>query len=356
MNTKEILSIVALAALGLCLLCGLAKMVMKKPKAKQFCDHACNLLVFVAVVLVGVSQLLVEDSYTEPNSKYAMRDAGTIYLDFAAINTPTTNLPKQNIQISKITGMGKMVSQLSMGTDQKKKCDRFSTYTSTIYPSGDKQFNVNAFCSPLADINNSKWYSNTQNENLQNYNIFSPFINPDNTGNTSKGLGPFTSLGNNMYQAIVGYNLEYAADPTVGAPLCAGASKNPPVQCFVSVWTSWPAGAKGFGDIEQGDFVFSAPLPGMSNWPDPPGEAYPSTHYTNELQNGGYIYIYHKGPVAGLLPPSGWKMNLRNAAGIINDTKGVAIGEGVSIEFAVCNSTCPSINVKTNYTPVSSQG
>ena len=62
MQTREILSIVALAALGLCLLCGLAKMAMKNPKAKQSCDHACSLLVFVAVVLVGVSQLLKENN------------------------------------------------------------------------------------------------------------------------------------------------------------------------------------------------------------------------------------------------------------------------------------------------------
>ena len=71
MNTREILSIVALAALGLCLLCGLAKMAMKGPKAKQSCDHACSLLVFVAVILVGVSQLLEEnkDGY-ETGSKW----------------------------------------------------------------------------------------------------------------------------------------------------------------------------------------------------------------------------------------------------------------------------------------------
>ena len=75
MQTREILSIVALAALGLCLLCGLAKMAMKGPKAKQSCDHACSLLVFVAVVLVGVSQLLGEnkDGYmtVPPNFYYA---------------------------------------------------------------------------------------------------------------------------------------------------------------------------------------------------------------------------------------------------------------------------------------------
>jgi len=65
MNTREILSIVALAALGLCLLSGLVKMAMKGPKAKQSCDHACSLLVFVAIVLLGVSQLLEEEGYKE---------------------------------------------------------------------------------------------------------------------------------------------------------------------------------------------------------------------------------------------------------------------------------------------------
>ena len=60
MQTREILSIVALAALGLCLLCGLAKMAMKKPQAKQACNKACSLLVFVGLTLIGVSQLLGE--------------------------------------------------------------------------------------------------------------------------------------------------------------------------------------------------------------------------------------------------------------------------------------------------------
>ena len=61
LQTREILSIVALVALGLCLLCGLAKMAMKSPKVKQSCDYACSLLVFIAVVLAGVSQLLEEE-------------------------------------------------------------------------------------------------------------------------------------------------------------------------------------------------------------------------------------------------------------------------------------------------------
>ena len=83
MKTREILSIVALAALGLCLLCGLAKMAMKNPKAKQSCDHACSLLVFVAVVLVGVSQLLEEEGYKELDLPYWEPGVGALPWTFS---------------------------------------------------------------------------------------------------------------------------------------------------------------------------------------------------------------------------------------------------------------------------------
>jgi len=63
MKTQEILSIVALGLLGVCLLCGLAKMAMKGDKAKKSCDHVCSLSFFVAVVLLGVSQLITEEGY-----------------------------------------------------------------------------------------------------------------------------------------------------------------------------------------------------------------------------------------------------------------------------------------------------
>ncbi len=72
MKTQEILSIVALALLGLCFLCGLAKMVMKKDSDKKNCDKACSMAIFASVVLVGVSQLLTEtEKYTggDPPSK-----------------------------------------------------------------------------------------------------------------------------------------------------------------------------------------------------------------------------------------------------------------------------------------------
>lgn len=61
MKTQETLTIIAITALGLCLLCGLAKMAVKNDKAKKGCDQACSLLVFIAVILVSISQLLTED-------------------------------------------------------------------------------------------------------------------------------------------------------------------------------------------------------------------------------------------------------------------------------------------------------
>ncbi len=64
MKTQEILTIIALSALGLCLLCGLAKMAMKNPKKRGDCDKACGALFFVAVALMAVGQLLGETHTT----------------------------------------------------------------------------------------------------------------------------------------------------------------------------------------------------------------------------------------------------------------------------------------------------
>ena len=66
MKTQEILSIVALSLLGLCLLCGLAKMAMRGDSAKKNCDKACSMAVFAAVVLLAISQLIGEtDGYCQ---------------------------------------------------------------------------------------------------------------------------------------------------------------------------------------------------------------------------------------------------------------------------------------------------
>ena len=73
MNTKEILTIVALATLGLCLLCSLAKAAMKGDKGKKHCDKACGAFVFLAIVLLAVSQLLGDENekYDQPCSCYS---------------------------------------------------------------------------------------------------------------------------------------------------------------------------------------------------------------------------------------------------------------------------------------------
>jgi len=84
MNTKEILSIVALAALGLCLLCSLAKAAMKKgDKSKKHCDKACGAFVFLAIILLAVSQLLGEE-----NEKYDTSSKPTTIWCASANNYP----------------------------------------------------------------------------------------------------------------------------------------------------------------------------------------------------------------------------------------------------------------------------
>ena len=70
MNTKKILSIIALSLLGLCFLCGLAKMVMKKDSDKKNCDKVCSMAIFAAVVLIGVSQLFPDENYADSNCQY----------------------------------------------------------------------------------------------------------------------------------------------------------------------------------------------------------------------------------------------------------------------------------------------
>ena len=73
MKTQEILTIVSLSSLGLCLLCGLAKMAMKNSKKRGDCDKACGALFFVAVALLAVGQLLGE---THTTSGFEMDSSG----------------------------------------------------------------------------------------------------------------------------------------------------------------------------------------------------------------------------------------------------------------------------------------
>ena len=65
MNTQEILSIIALSLLGLCFLSGLVKMTMKNESHKKPYEQGCAASVFIAVVLLGISQLLTEEKYDD---------------------------------------------------------------------------------------------------------------------------------------------------------------------------------------------------------------------------------------------------------------------------------------------------
>tara|TARA_B110000208_G_C11797120_1_gene440134 strand:+ start:1731 stop:2195 length:465 start_codon:yes stop_codon:yes gene_type:complete len=60
MNTQEILTIIAMAALGLCLVLAFSKGMTKNLKTKSAMTHACSFLVVIAVALLAVTQFLSE--------------------------------------------------------------------------------------------------------------------------------------------------------------------------------------------------------------------------------------------------------------------------------------------------------
>ena len=71
MKTKEILTIIGLIFLGLCFLCGLAKMGMKDAKRKGNCDKACGAFVFLGVALIAVSSVLKSSGPSGPSGPSA---------------------------------------------------------------------------------------------------------------------------------------------------------------------------------------------------------------------------------------------------------------------------------------------
>ena len=60
MQPKEYLSIFSLGFLGICFISGLYKAFAKSAKDKNNCDIACGISVYIALVLIGVSQFLEE--------------------------------------------------------------------------------------------------------------------------------------------------------------------------------------------------------------------------------------------------------------------------------------------------------
>ena len=84
----HVLRIIAISLLGVCLLCSLAKMSMKNENSKKTCDNACGILMFVALALIGVSQLKGE------TEKYGTDDTPT----------PTPHRPRERVWCDSLSG------------------------------------------------------------------------------------------------------------------------------------------------------------------------------------------------------------------------------------------------------------
>lgn len=65
MKTQEILTIIAMAALALCLVLAFSKGLTKNLKTKESMTHVCSLLVVIAVALLAVTQFLSEKENME---------------------------------------------------------------------------------------------------------------------------------------------------------------------------------------------------------------------------------------------------------------------------------------------------
>lgn len=61
MKTSKILSISALVCLAVCVLMSLLKMMIKSDKKKLHVNQMCGMLIFIAVTVLAVSQLLHEE-------------------------------------------------------------------------------------------------------------------------------------------------------------------------------------------------------------------------------------------------------------------------------------------------------
>jgi thiol-disulfide isomerase/thioredoxin len=122
MLPKEILTIVALGLLGLCLISALAKAVMKKDKDKKKCNMACSLMLFIAAVLIGISQLLTETNTDNYESSRAT-------LKVLSANSWCGYSKKMSAQEDELKGkLAKIGVNLEMinDTDDKAKFDKES--------------------------------------------------------------------------------------------------------------------------------------------------------------------------------------------------------------------------------------
>ena len=116
MKTQEILSIVALSLLGLCFLSGLVKMAMKKESHKKPYEQGCAASVFIAVVLLGISQLL--------NNTTTREGYSTRHFKFVEIGTSDFDT---EIEKASDTDVGLSVEPLKMFLDRlpdKRNCKK----------------------------------------------------------------------------------------------------------------------------------------------------------------------------------------------------------------------------------------
>ena len=81
MNIREILSIVTISLLGLCLIFTVIKMTMKKDSDKKPYEQGCTVIVFIAMVLLGIGQLLnntTGDGYSVSRTRHIWISMTTI--------------------------------------------------------------------------------------------------------------------------------------------------------------------------------------------------------------------------------------------------------------------------------------
>ena len=108
MKTQHILTITAMAALGLCLVLAFSKRLTKNLKTKETMSHIFSFLVFIAIALVAVTQLLSEKENMTAGGDW---EIGTV---------ETASMPNDGAK----TG-GKKVSmgQMGVGNDPPVCCN-----------------------------------------------------------------------------------------------------------------------------------------------------------------------------------------------------------------------------------------
>ena len=141
MKTQEILTIIAMAALALCLVLAFSKGLTNKANTKSAMTHACSLLVVIAVALLAVTQFLSEKENME-------WEIGSV---------ATSSMPNGRGSGGKKMGLGVGDNNCCIGVcnPSTDKCDSpaYCEWVNSEYkcPPGTAQGTI---CTPLADCSN----------------------------------------------------------------------------------------------------------------------------------------------------------------------------------------------------------